>query len=58
VFRWDVVELNLPGMAQYNPAKPWVYKKRSSDGRIAADILTSMTPALLDPVRKNADRQL
>jgi hypothetical protein len=45
VFLWDVVELNLPGMAQYSPAKPWVYKKRSSDGRIAADILTYIDDA-------------
>jgi hypothetical protein len=40
VFRWDVVELNLPGMPSYSPSKPWVYKKQSSDGRIAADVLT------------------
>jgi hypothetical protein len=40
VFRWDVVELNLPGMPRYSLAKPWVYKKRSSDGRIAAGVLT------------------
>jgi hypothetical protein len=40
VFRWDVIELKLPGMPTYSPSKPWVYKKRSSDGRIAADVLT------------------
>jgi hypothetical protein len=45
VFRWDVVELNLPVMSQYSPAKPWVYKKRSSDGRIAADVLTYIDDA-------------
>jgi hypothetical protein len=45
VFRWDEVELNLPGMAQYIPAKSWVYKKRSSDGRIAADVLTYIDDA-------------
>jgi hypothetical protein len=45
VFRWDVVELNLPGMSQYSPVKPWVYKKRSSDGRIAADVLTYINDA-------------
>jgi hypothetical protein len=39
VFWWDVVELNLPGMPSYSPSKPWVYKKRSSDGRIAANVL-------------------
>jgi hypothetical protein len=36
VFRWDVVELNLPGIPSYSPSKPWFYKERSSDGRIAA----------------------
>jgi hypothetical protein len=45
VFRWDVVELNLPGIPRYSPAKPWVYKKRSSDGRIAADVLTYINDA-------------
>jgi hypothetical protein len=37
---WDVVELNLLGMPSYSPSKTWVYKKRSSDGIIAADVLT------------------
>jgi hypothetical protein len=32
-------------MAQYSPAKSWVYKKRSSDGRIAADVLTYIDDA-------------
>jgi hypothetical protein len=45
VFRWDVVELKLPGMAQYSPAKPWVYKNRSSDRRIAEDVLTYIDDA-------------
>jgi hypothetical protein len=27
VFRWDIVELNLPGIPIYCPSKPWVYKK-------------------------------
>jgi hypothetical protein len=39
VFRWDVIELNLPGMPSYSPSNPWVYKKRSSGGRKAADVL-------------------
>jgi hypothetical protein len=46
VFRWDVVELNLPGMPQYSPAKPWVYKKRSRDKSIAEDVLTYIDDAL------------
>jgi hypothetical protein len=45
VFRWDVVELNLQGMPHFSPAKPWVYKKLSSDGRIAADVLTYIDDA-------------
>jgi hypothetical protein len=45
VFRWDVVELNFPGMPSYSPSKPWFYKKRSSDGRIAADVLTYIDDA-------------
>jgi hypothetical protein len=45
VSRWDVVELNLPDMAQYSPAKPWVYKKRSSDGRITEDVMTYIDDA-------------
>jgi hypothetical protein len=45
VFRWDVVELNLQGMPSYSPSKPWVYKKRSSDGKISADVLTYIDDA-------------
>jgi hypothetical protein len=45
MFRWDVVELNLPGMSSYIPSKSWVYKKRSSDGRIATDLLTYIDDA-------------
>jgi hypothetical protein len=40
VFPWDVVELNITCMPSYSPSKPWVYKKRSSGGIIAADVLT------------------
>jgi hypothetical protein len=45
VSRWHVVELNLPGMPSYSPSKPWVYKKRSSGGRIADDVLTYIDDA-------------
>jgi hypothetical protein len=38
--------MNLPGMPSYSPSKPWVYKKQSSDGRIAADVLTYIDDAL------------
>jgi hypothetical protein len=36
-FRWDTVELNLPGDLDYNPALAWVRKVRE-EGEIAADI--------------------
>jgi hypothetical protein len=45
VFWWDVVELNLPGMPSYSPSKPCVYKKRFSDGRFTADVLTYIDDA-------------
>ena len=38
VFRWDSVELNLPGSKGYDPSRPWVAKYRMEDGRIAADL--------------------
>jgi hypothetical protein len=38
IFRWDEVVLNLPGSDDYDASKPWVYKVRSNDGRIAADL--------------------
>jgi hypothetical protein len=37
IFHFDIVVLNLPGMATYCPSKPWVFKYRSVDGKIAAD---------------------
>lgn len=37
IFRWDRVVFNLPGMAQYNPARSWVRKVRN-DGTLAADL--------------------
>ena len=43
VFRWERVELNLPGQEDYAPHKSWVSKRRS-DGSLAADsIRLSMT---------------
>ena len=38
-FRWDRVVMNLPGSRGYSPSKPWVYKVRSADGKIACDIM-------------------
>ena len=37
VYRWVAVRLNLPGMDNYDPTLPWVFKYRK-DGSIAADI--------------------
>jgi len=37
VFAWSAVELNLPGSSRYDPAWPWMSKRRA-DGRIASDI--------------------
>lgn len=39
VFRWDHVLLNLPGMKEFSPGKPWVSKRRR-DGSLAADIVS------------------
>jgi hypothetical protein len=36
VFRWDRVDLNLPGDPAYSPVRPWVSKRRR-DGTLAAD---------------------
>jgi hypothetical protein len=38
VFRWDNVKLNLPGSEFYDPNRPWVYKERTAEGQIAADL--------------------
>jgi hypothetical protein len=38
VFRWDVVVQNLPGSEGYDPSLPWVYKSRSSVGKVAVDV--------------------
>lgn len=39
VFRWDRVELNLPGQLDYKSGDPWVSKRRVDD-QIAADRYT------------------
>jgi hypothetical protein len=38
VFKWDYVDLNQPGDADYQPGDPWISKRRDEDGLIAADI--------------------
>jgi hypothetical protein len=38
VYRWDTVEMNLPGSEDYDPNRPWVCKLRMDDKRIAADL--------------------
>jgi hypothetical protein len=37
VFRWDVVQMNLPGSKEYDPSLPWVSKIHLEDGNIVAD---------------------
>ncbi|GKY99201.1 hypothetical protein MPSEU_000875500 [Mayamaea pseudoterrestris] len=37
VFHWTRVKLNVPGMSDYNPGKPWICKLRAN-GDIAADM--------------------
>ena len=37
VFRCVLVNLNLPGISDYNHSRPWVYKQRI-DGTVAADV--------------------
>jgi len=37
IFAWSYVELNLRGSSGYDPARPWISKRRA-DGRIAGDI--------------------
>jgi len=37
VFAWSAVELTLPGLSGYDPARPWLSKRRT-DGTIASDI--------------------
>ncbi len=37
IFRWDVIQLNLPGSKDCNPSLPWVCKMHLSDNLIACD---------------------
>lgn len=39
IFRWDEVQLNLPGDPNYKPWLPWVCKIRLSDGKVACDFV-------------------
>lgn len=48
VFRWDRMQLNLPGSENYNPSKAWVSKVRV-DGSVAADVFT-----YVDDIRTSA----
>jgi len=38
-FRWERVELNLPGDPAYSPVRPWV-SKRQKDGTLADDLVS------------------
>jgi hypothetical protein len=37
VFRWNHVDLNLPGSESYSPGRPWISKRRRT-GEIAVDV--------------------
>jgi len=37
-FQWETVEMNLPGSANYDPSRPWVFKWCRKDGKIACDL--------------------
>jgi hypothetical protein len=39
VFRWDIIQLNLPGSQAYDPSLPWVSKLWATDGKIACDLI-------------------
>jgi hypothetical protein len=39
IFRWDEVQLNLPGDPNYKPWLPWVCKIPLSDGKVACDFV-------------------
>ena len=36
VWAWEYIDLNLPGMAKYDPSQPWV-SKRTTNGSLAPD---------------------
>jgi len=40
IFRWDYIDLHLPGDPVYQPGLPWICKRRKSDGCIAYDFVT------------------
>jgi hypothetical protein len=40
IFRWDRIQLNLPGSSSYDPSLPWVCKIRLSDGKITCDLIS------------------
>ena len=40
-FRWDSIELNLPGTADYSPHRAWITKRRK-DGSLASDMVCFM----------------
>jgi hypothetical protein len=39
-YRWDHIQMNLPGQVDYNPSLPWVSKVRDEDGWIASDLFS------------------
>jgi len=39
VFRWDVLDFNMPGDPNYEPGRPWLSKMRSEDRALACDMI-------------------
>ena len=44
--KWSEVKLNIPGMENYDPCMPWVYKFNRDTGRLASD-----ASAFVDDIR-------
>jgi hypothetical protein len=53
VFRWEEVELNLPGSSNYVPSKPWMSKLKLPERTIACDMFI-----YVDDVRTTGDSYL
>jgi len=53
VFRWDRVDLNLPGYPAYSPVRPWVSKRRR-DGTLAADSVSFVDVRPTGPAEEEA----
>ena len=39
-YRWDRLDMNLPGSSSYDPSRPWIARIRSDSGKIAGSTVT------------------